>query len=72
MRPSFLTLSFWVKPHPHGWVVLGEGVPGSEDIYRSRDVAVAAARHLARLVYGELTVCGEDGLVVERESFQGT
>jgi len=62
-------MSFWIKPHPRGWTVFGDANPTKEDVYESRDEAIAIARHAARLTKGELVVCGDDGLVIHKETF---
>jgi len=64
-------MSFWIKPHPRGWTVFGEANPTKEDVYASRDEAIVVARHAARLTKGELVICGEDGLVIGKETFDG-
>jgi hypothetical protein len=62
-------MSFWIKPHPRGWTVFGNTNPTKEDVYSTREEAIAIGRHAARLTKGELVICGEDGLPLGKETF---
>jgi hypothetical protein len=66
-----VTMSFWIKPHPRGWTVFGATNPTTDDVYSTRDEAISVGRHAARLTKGELVICGEDGLPIGKETYEG-
>ena len=59
-----------IVPHESGWAVKSEGrALKKQDVYKTKDAAIAAAHQLAKGTGGALVVHGKDGRIRDRTDY---